>query len=60
MSKFSSLSRRTFLRGAGAVIALPALEKMALSPSFAAANETASASPVRMAWVFFPNGTIPD
>jgi hypothetical protein len=57
MSKFSSLSRRTFLQGAGALVALPALEKMVTTRAFAA--EAASQSPVRMAWVFFPNGTIP-
>lgn len=58
MSKFSSVNRRTFLRGAGAVMSLPLLEKMAARPALAA--EAGAAAPVRMAWVFFPNGTIVD
>ncbi len=59
MSKFNSVSRRTFLRGTGAVMALPFLERMALRPAVAAA-EGAAAVPVRTAFVFFPNGTIVD
>jgi len=55
----SSLSRRTFLRGAGAAMALPLLERMAVRPALAAA-EGAAATPVRTAFVFFPNGTIVD
>ncbi len=43
------LNRRTFLRGLGASVALPAL------PSLAAAEQVKA--PVRLAWVFFPNGT---
>ncbi len=58
MSRFSSLTRRTFLRGAGAAMALPALEKMMTAPVLAAGG-TATASPVRLCYVFFPNGTIP-
>ncbi len=53
-----NLSRRTFLRGAGAVMALPLLDKM--TPVAAAGSTSTSASPVRTAWVFFPNGTIVD
>jgi hypothetical protein len=60
MSKFrSGLSRRTFLRGAGAVMALPLLEKMA-RPALAGATGGAAGPPVRLAYVFFPNGTIVD
>ena len=44
------LDRKTFLRGMGAMMALPALERM----SFAAVS--APATPVRMAFVFVPNG----
>lgn len=54
-----NLSRRTFLQGTGAVMALPLLERMAASAS-AAATSGAAAAPVRTAWVFFPNGTIVD
>src|SRR5436309_15885709 len=44
------LPRRTFLRGAGAALALPLLDSMA--PAFAAKTK----SPSRMAIVYFPNG----
>jgi hypothetical protein len=46
------LSRRTFLRGAGAAIALPWLDAMA--PRYARA--AAAKPPVRLACLFFPNG----
>jgi hypothetical protein len=45
------LPRRTFLRGMGTVLALPALDAMV--PAFARA---ATASPTRMAILYFPNG----
>ena len=49
------LNRRTFLRGAGAVIALPFLD--AMHPAMANAATTASAnSPVRLAFTYVPNG----
>ena len=60
MSAFQNLNRRTFLRGAGALVSLPLLEKMSLSRAAAAAQGAEAASPVRLAWVFFPNGTIPE
>ena len=44
------LDRKTFLRGMGAMMALPALERM----SFAAVS--APAAPTRMAFLFVPNG----
>ena len=47
-----ALSRRTFLRGAGASIGLPLLDAMTKS---AAASE-AGAKPIRMACVYVPNG----
>ena len=50
-----SLHRRTFLRGAGAVIALPFLD--AMQPAFAAA---AVKSPVRLSFSYVPNGIIMD
>ena len=49
MSK--TLSRRHFLRGAGAAIALPYLE--AMRPAFA---QQAAAKPRRAVFVYFPNG----
>mgnify|MGYP002638781654 CR=1 FL=1 len=53
-----SLSRRTVLRGLGTAIALPWLEAMTpltcLGTSLAAAE---TGRPLRMAFVFFPNGT---
>ncbi|HVY70295.1 MAG TPA: DUF1552 domain-containing protein, partial [Verrucomicrobiae bacterium] len=58
-----SLSRRHFLRGLGACIALPAFES--LNPfSLAAATAsplavTATGAPLRAAFVYFPNGAIP-
>lgn len=63
--KLSSHSRRTFLRGMGACIALPAFE--AFMPKALAATAgarkfatTATGAPLRMAFLYFPNGAIPD
>ena len=53
------ISRRTVLRGASAALGLPLLDMMA--PQTALAGEKSSSpAPVRLAWVFFPNGTNPD
>jgi hypothetical protein len=53
-----SLSRRHFLRGLGACIALPAFES--IRPLTAAVSSSkAATAPVRMAFVYFPNGAIP-
>src|SRR5580704_9310619 len=59
-------SRRHFLRGLGACLALPAFESLrplrlsaaetSISPSLAT---TATGAPLRTAFVFFPNGAIP-
>ncbi|MEO8350433.1 MAG: DUF1552 domain-containing protein [Chthoniobacteraceae bacterium] len=50
-----SFTRRTFLRGLGTVVALPTLES--LRPIQALAGTVAAAkSPVRMAFLFVPNG----
>ena len=59
-----SLPRRNFLRGIGATLALPALESLFPSQAFAASvgkkiATTASGAPLRMAYVYFPNGAIP-
>ncbi len=48
-----ALSRRTMLRGAGAMIALPAMDAMA--PAFAS-SQLPGPKPVRMAFVYVPNG----
>jgi hypothetical protein len=49
------LQRRTFLKGLGTAVALPLLESMA--PVRAAASAVAATkAPVRMAFVFVPNG----
>ncbi len=50
------LSRRTLLRGVGASIALPALD--AMSPALASLNRVKAKSPVRLAFVYVPNGII--
>ncbi len=54
------LSRRTVLRGLGTAMALPFLESLLPSRSFAAitssAVATAAAGPRRVAWVYVPNG----
>jgi hypothetical protein len=50
-----TIDRRTFLRGAGTAMALPVLEKM--FPLTAMASTPApAASPVRMGFIFIPNG----
>jgi hypothetical protein len=55
MTKFIPLPRRTFLKGIGTAMSLPLLE--AMTPA-AARAATVAASPVRMAFIFFPNGAI--
>jgi Protein of unknown function (DUF1552) len=64
--KIPSTHRRLFLRGIGACIALPALEALLPGRAMAAAvtsakfATTASGVPLRMAFLYFPNGAIPD
>jgi hypothetical protein len=62
----ASLSRRHFLRGLGACLALPAFESLHPFSAFAAEAGAAgrlaaspSGAPLRMAFVYFPNGAIP-
>ena len=50
------LSRRTFLRGAGAAVSLPLLD--AMIPARASAATIQSAAPVRMSYNYIPNGVI--
>ncbi len=59
-----SFNRRTFLRGLGATLALPAFESLRPVTALAAATgatplaTTATGAPLRMAFVYFPNGAI--
>ena len=59
----ASLSRRHFLRGLGACMALPAFESLRpfslLAAPASAAGAAAKSAPVRMAFLYVPNGTIP-
>ncbi|MEL6106199.1 MAG: DUF1552 domain-containing protein, partial [Planctomycetota bacterium] len=55
-----TLSRRTMLRGAGVTIALPLLDVMSPSRLLSAA-ELSAAAPLRMAFLYVPNGAhMPD
>ncbi|MES2474648.1 MAG: DUF1552 domain-containing protein [Verrucomicrobiota bacterium] len=62
----SNINRRGFLRGVGVTLALPAMEAFLPSRAMAAAVQagqiatTASGAPLRMAFVYFPNGAIQD
>ncbi len=52
-----SLSRRTVLRGMGAALSLPFLD--AMTPAFGQASQSGkSKSPVRLAFIYVPNGII--
>jgi hypothetical protein len=57
---FQSHSRRGFLRGLGAAVALPALESfrplLAAGAATRAVATTASGAPLRMAYLYIPNG----
>ncbi len=64
--RFHSLSRRNFLRGVGAAIALPALESFmprlsgaALAEAAALGAVTPTGAPLRLAFFQFANGTYP-
>ena len=53
-----ALPRRTFLRGAGATVALPLLDAMV--PALTAQGRTAAAPVRRLSFVYIPNGAIVD
>lgn len=53
-----SLSRRTFLRGAGVTIALPLLESMV--PAATPLRQTAAHPPTRLGCIYFPHGATMD
>lgn len=60
----AALNRRVFLRGAGACVALPLFESLRLGGLFAAdpgvkLARSATGAPLRAAFLFVPNGTIP-
>jgi hypothetical protein len=62
----TGLNRRQFLRGLGACLALPAFESLgparllaAEASTHAGQAVTASGAPLRLAFVYFPNGAIP-
>src|SRR3954464_4783969 len=64
--RYRSLSRRNFLRGVGAVIALPALESFMprlsaaeLAEASAMGAVTPTGAPLRLAFFQFANGTYP-
>lgn len=64
--RHASFSRRHFLRGLGACIALPAFESLrpfrlfgANAASVGNLATTVTGAPLRTAFVFFPNGAIP-
>src|SRR5215471_15059096 len=52
------LSRRTFLRGAGATLALPFLDSMV--PALSAQSKTAASAGPRLGFVYVPHGAIMD
>ena len=58
-------SRRHFLRGLGAAVALPAFSSLGLPRAMAAREgaalaTTATGAPLRTAFLYFPNGAIPE
>ena len=55
-----SLPRRTFLRGAGAAVALPLLDAMVPARTAAAATPAAAANLRRLGYVYMPMGCAPD
>lgn len=59
MTQSWQISRRTVLRGMGTAIALPLLD--AMTPALAIAGERQKLAPVRMAFIYVPNGMhVPD
>src|ERR1051326_7221169 len=59
-----NFTRRQFLRGLGACVALPTFEslaalKLSASPATTQLATTATGAPLRAAFLYFPNGAIP-
>ena len=65
-SRRLSLNRRQFLRGLGACVALPVFGSSlrplarAATPAAGGMGVTATGAPLRMAYVYFPNGALQD
>src|ERR1700741_2524890 len=63
LQRHLSMSRRNFLRGMGACVALPTFAALVPARAFGAQaaklGVTASGAPLRTAFVYFPNGAIP-
>jgi hypothetical protein len=66
IERAAGLTRRHFLRGLGACLALPAFESLGALKALAATASpagklatTATGAPLRTAFIFFPNGAIP-
>ncbi len=56
LSRRWQLSRRTFLRGMGTMLALPLLDSMASAADVPATGTSGGAMPRRSAFIYFPNG----
>jgi hypothetical protein len=56
LTKNWQIPRRRFLKGLGTVLALPLLEAMAPSLALAAGKSPARKTPLRMAFLYVPNG----
>jgi len=52
------IARRTVLRGLGAALALPLLDSMVPTLAFSAPAKQLSTSPIRLGYVYTPNGII--
>src|ERR1700741_2352293 len=63
LQRHLSMSRRNFLRGMGACVALPTFAALVPARAFGAQaaklGVTATGAPLRTAFVYFPNGAIP-
>lgn len=57
--RHASFSRRHFLRGLGACLALPAFESLLPAKALGATSVATKAAPVRTAFIYVPNGIIP-
>jgi hypothetical protein len=53
-----AIPRRTFLRGVGAACALPLLDGMV--PAFASSMDAGGGAPVRLSYIYVPNGVMMD
>lgn len=56
MNTTNDLPRRTFLRGLGTMLALPVLDSLVPARALAGAVSAAGGTPVRLAFVYVPNG----